>query len=132
MTSPAMKAYNRRTRVLIATVIGVPVVLLGLAVLMVRSSHPSQPPGPALPPLPVHVTVRMGGAALVAQVHNESDRYLGVRVLCESAVLPPAAFVLQIRPNGMEEIDWWSRTFVSGDRLTVTHPEYQPLTVTIP
>jgi hypothetical protein len=78
------------------------------------------------------------GGGYVAKIANTSGRFLAVQALMENETLnETASRVVELPPErdsanpvifGPEQA--WK--FVSGETLTLTHQDYQPLTVVVP
>jgi hypothetical protein len=88
------------------------------------------------PEMPISVTYReaLFDKSLVAQFHNNSDRYLIVLVKLENKTLSETKNgKLELAPRETKEIGWaegWK--FVSGEYITITHEDYSVKTVRAP
>lgn len=87
-------------------------------------------------PMPVAVTLRdsLVGEGRVAVFSNQTPHRLTVRVVLENAALKDRREGnLDLDPNGTAEIGWlegWK--FVSGETITISHPQYRTPTVRVP
>lgn len=92
--------------------------------------------GCSKPEMPVVVTYRkaMLDNSLVAQFHNNSERYLTVVVKFENRTLnQQKSGYIKIGPRENVEIGWtdgWK--FMSGEYITLTHEDYNTQVVRIP
>ncbi len=101
----------------------------------------------AKPAMPVTVTFERGfavqgknlvDAAFVAKLANTSGRYLAVRAVAENKTLQESTTrTIELPPesNATSPVEFgWQQgwKFASGETLTLTHEDYQALTVTVP
>ncbi len=90
----------------------------------------------SLPEMPILIKYReaLMGAGLVGSFQNTSNRHLSVLVALENPSMNQAKnFRLDLAPGEVKEIghlEGW--VFSSGDKISITHHEYQPENVSIP
>ncbi len=88
------------------------------------------------PPMPVTVTYRESavGEGYVAQFHNQTAKYLQVRVQFKNRTLNQENnSYIDLSPNGTTEIGWlegWK--FVSGENISLYHEDYATAQYLIP
>lgn len=89
-----------------------------------------------LPPLPIKVQYReaLMGPGLVLKVTNTSNRHLSLlAILKNPSVNQEKTYRLDVAPNGTAEVghlEGWA--LASGDRMRITHNDYQPWEGNIP
>ena len=124
-----IRTVDGKTRATIACGCGCSLIVLMALLCLVGSLTAS-------PRVPVIVTIRdsMVGQGKVAIFSNQSSSRLTVSVECENQrVGDKRSFNIDLEPNGTFEVGWlegW--TFVSGETITISHPDYRSSTYFVP